>query len=214
MPSFHQKIDIIVIEIMRAYCNCGDKELAQLLKEGDKAAYTELYNRYKGLLYVHAYRILQDKEEAKDVIQDLFIVLWTKREELNYRGGIASYLYASARNRVFDRIARKKVASSYFESLKDFAGHYECSTDKQLEEKELAAIIEKEISALPLKMREIFQLSRMENLSHKEIAEQLIISDKTVKKQVSNALKILRLKLGAFLFIIHLLPLTMLTVIY
>lgn len=198
----------------RVYCDCDDNELGNLLIEGDKAAYTELYNRYKGLLYLHAYRILQDTEEAKDVVQDLFITLWAKREQLNYRKGIAAYLYTSVRNRVFDRIARKKVASSYFESLKDFAPLYEYSADKQLEEKELASVIEREISALPAKMREIFQLSRKENLSHREIAEQLVISDKTVKKQVSNALKILRLKLGIFLFLIFLLPAVILTVIH
>ncbi|HYH56791.1 MAG TPA: RNA polymerase sigma-70 factor [Anseongella sp.] len=191
---------------MGIYCKYTDNELAQLLREGDKAAYTEVYNRFKGLLYVHAYRMLQDREEAKDVVQELFTVLWTKRSTLFFKTGIASYLYASVRNRVFDRISRKKVESSYFESLKDFIPRTDCSTDTRVQEKELAALIEKEITALPVKMREIFELSRKANLSHKEIAEQLIISDKTVKKQVSNALKILRLKLSVVIIIFHLLP--------
>lgn len=185
---------------MNSYCNFEDRELTQLLKEGDEAAYTELYTRYRAVLYVHAYRILQDKEEAKDAVQELFITLWAKRDVLNYQTGIASYLYASIRNRVFDRIARKKVASSYFESLKQFAPLYEYSTDNELEAKELAHLIESEVDALPAKMREIFLLSRAEQLSHREIAEQLVISDKTVKKQVSNALKILKVKLGVLLF--------------
>lgn len=181
---------------MEVYCDYRDDELALLLEEGNKAAYTELYNRYKGLIYVHAYRILQDREEAKDVVQELFAVLWTRRETLNYSNGFAAYVYSAARNKVLDRIARKKVASSYFESLKTFAPLYEQGADIGLEGKELTEMIEKEIGALPEKMREIFRLSRNEQLSHKEIAEQLVISDKTVKKQVSNALKILRLKLG------------------
>lgn len=185
---------------MNSYRNFEDRTLAQLLKGGDELAYTELYNRYKAILYVHAYRILQDKEEAKDVVQDLFITLWAKRDVLNFQTGFASYLYASIRNRVFDRIARKKIASSYFESLKQFAPRYEYSADNQLEAKELAHLIESEVDALPAKMREIFLLSRAEQLSHREIAEQLVISDKTVKKQVSNALKILKVKLGVFLF--------------
>ncbi len=62
------------------------------------------------------------------------------------------------------------------------------------------AIIEKEIGALPPKMREVFELSRKENLSHKEIAEKLNLSEKTVKKQVNNSLKILRSKLGMVVF--------------
>src|SRR3546814_147495 len=183
---------------MGVYRNYRDEELTPLLVEGERVAYTELDNRYKKRVYVHAYRILQDREEAKDVVQELFTVLWTRRETLNYSNGFAGYVYSAARNKVLDRIARKKVASSYFESLRNFEPFSERGADTSLEEKELAETIEKEISALPVKMREIFRMSRNDLLSHKEIAEQLVISDKTVKKQVSNALKILRLKLGIF----------------
>lgn len=199
---------------MRPYCDYTDSELAQLLGKGDKAAYTEIYHRFRGLLYVHAYRILRDREEAKDIVQELFTILWVRRSTLLFKSGMASYLYASVRNRVFDRISRKKVESGYFESLKNFIPPSGCNTDDHVQEKELAELIEKEITALPAKMREIFELSRKEHLSYKEIAEQLIISDKTVKKQVSNALKILRLKLGALIIIIHLLLTACLTVLY
>lgn len=180
---------------MNGYSSYTDNELAQLFKANDQAAYTELYHRFKGILYVHAYRMLQDKEEAQDIVQELFTVIWHKRSTLEFKSGVSSYLYASVRNRVFDRISHKKVESHYFESLKDFVEGY-CSTDIIIHEKELSALIEKETEALPAKMRQIFELSRNANLSHKEIAGQLVISDKTVKKQVSNALKILRLKLG------------------
>ena len=186
---------------MNGYSGYTDNELVQLLKENDKAAYTELYHRFKGVLYVHAYRMLQNKEEAQDIVQELFTVLWYKRGSLEFKTGVSSYLYTSVRNRVFDRISHKKVESHYFESLKSFTEGY-CSTDNLLYEKELSALIEKETAALPPKMREIFQLSRNANLSHKEIAEQLVISDKTVKKQVSNAIKILRLKLGNACFLL------------
>lgn len=182
---------------MPDYNNCTDNELAALLINGDQRAYTQLYNRFKGILYVHAYRILQDKEDAKDIVQELFTVLWVKRDSLTLKTGIASYLYAAVRNRVFDKISSKKVESRYFESLKDFSLEEGYSTDSVMQEKELSALIEKEIAALPDKMRQIFELSRKNNLSHKEIATQLILSDKTVKKQVNNALRILRLKLGS-----------------
>src|SRR3546814_6763281 len=94
---------------MGVYRNYRDEELTPLLVEGDRVAYTELYNRYKKRVYVHAYRILQDREEAKDVVQELFTVLWTRRETLNYSNGFAGYVYSAARNKVLDRIARKKV---------------------------------------------------------------------------------------------------------
>lgn len=182
---------------MPDYNDCTDNELAALLINGDQGAYTQLYNRFKGILYVHAYRILQDKEDAKDIVQELFTVLWVKRDSFTLKTGIASYLYAAVRNRVFDKISSKKVESRYFESLKDFSLEEGYSTDSVMQEKELSALIEKEIAALPDKMRQIFELSRKNNLSHKEIATQLILSDKTVKKQVNNALRILRLKLGS-----------------
>jgi len=182
---------------MPDYNNCTDNELASLLIDGDQKAYAQLYDRFKGILYVHAYRILQDREDAKDIVQELFTVLWVKRSSLVFKTGIASYLYTSVKNRVFDKISSKKVASRYFESLRDFTLDEGYSTDDIIQEKELSALIEKEIAALPDKMRQIFELSRKGNLSHKEIASQLVLSDKTVKKQVSNALRILRLKLGS-----------------
>lgn len=186
---------------MQDYHNCTDHELASLLIEGDQGAYTELYHRFKGVLYVHAFRMLQDKDDAKDIVHDLFTALWTKRASLTFRSGIASYLYTSVRNRVFDAISHKKVRSRYLESLKELSLEEGYSEDELLHEKELAALIEKETAALPDKMRQIFELSRKVNLTHKEIAEKLEISDKTVKKQVSNAVRILRLKLGdAFSF--------------
>src|SRR5690606_15222161 len=126
--------------------------------------------------------------------------LWIKRKELEFRTGFSAYLYAAVRNRVLDRISRRKLKSDYVESLRKFAGEADHSTYHQLFEKELAALIEEEIEALPAKMRQIFELSRRQHLSYKEIAAQLIISDKTVKKQVSNALRILRLKLDTLFF--------------
>jgi len=167
---------------MPDYNNCTDNELASLLIDGDQKAYAQLYDRFKGILYVHAYRILQDREDAKDIVQELFTVLWVKRSSLVFKTGIASYLYTSVKNRVFDKISSKKVASRYFESLRDFTLDEGYSTDDIIQEKELSALIEKEIAALPDKMRQIFELSRKGNLSHKEIASQLVLSDKTVKK--------------------------------
>ncbi|HEY4147341.1 MAG TPA: RNA polymerase sigma-70 factor [Chitinophagaceae bacterium] len=183
------------------YRSYTDLDLASLLMEGDHGAYTELYQRFKGVLYVHAFRMLQNKDDAKDIVQELFTVLWTKRADLTFRSGVAAYLYTAVRHRVFDHISHKKVESRFFESLKDFVPETGYLEDELLHEKELSALIERETAALPDKMRQIFELSRKVNLSHKEIAEQLLISDKTVKKQVGNALRILRLKLGdAFFF--------------
>ncbi|MNY64348.1 RNA polymerase sigma factor [compost metagenome] len=92
------------------------------------------------------------------------------------------------------------MESKYISSISEFAEKDNCITDHLVREKELSALIEREILALPPKMREVFELSRKGNLTHKEIAVKLNISEKTVKKQVNNSLKVLRTKLGSAVF--------------
>lgn len=182
----------------------SDQELAALLKAGDHVAYTEIYHRFKGVLYVHAYNKLRNTEEAKDIIQDLFINLWTNHETLLITGNLSSYLYTAVRNRVFRTISRKSLASDYVTSIQQSVTEGNCMTDHRVRESLLQALIEKEINALPEKMREVFLLSRKANLSHKEIAEQLGITEATVKKQVNNALKILKKKITLLYFLLYL----------
>lgn len=184
---------------MTDYSGFNDFELANLLKEGDQYAYTEIFERYKGLLYKHAFRLLNDQEEANDIIQDLFLTLWQKRSDLNFRTSLPSYLYSAVRNRIFDLITHQKVASKYLDSIKAFVEQGDYITDEQVRGNELSRIIEREIASLPPKMRKVFELSRAGELSYKEIGQQLNISDKTVKQQAYNAVKILKLKINSYL---------------
>lgn len=187
---------------MPAYGSLSDLELMDLLKSSDGIAYTELYNRYSGALYVHAYNKLRNKEEAKDAVQELFTKLWSNREKLSLNSNVISYLYAAVRNNVFRIIERKGLQSSYITSILHFAEQKNSITDHLVREKMLSAMIEREIAALPAKMREVFLLSRKANLSHKEIGVQLNLSQATVKKQINNALKILRVKLGIWVYLL------------
>lgn len=180
---------------MDNYQRYTDSALLALIAENDDLAFAEVYLRYKGVLFLHARRILGNDEEAKDVSQELFTTLWTRRNSIDLKTNLSAYLYASVRNRVFDIIAHRKVEEKYIASLANFMEKGEYVTDQQLLEQELREAIEREIGLLPPKMREVFELSRKEDLSYKEIADQLHISDKTVKKQVNNALHILREKL-------------------
>jgi RNA polymerase sigma-70 factor (family 1) len=182
------------------YKRLSDGELSALLKEGDKLAYAEIYNRYKKILQSHIYKKLGNFEEVKDVLQDLFIKLWANRADLPVTENLPGYLFSSARNRVFNHLSHKKVESRYLDSIQAFVneGHY--ITDLLIREKEFSRIIRQEIDALPPKMREVFKLSRDSHLSHDEIASRLSISPQTVSRQISNALKILRVKLGSLFF--------------
>jgi len=186
---------------MFQYSALSDNALAELVKNGDALAYTVLYNRYFELLYAHACQKMHDQDEAQDVIHEVFVTLWTKRESLDITSNFASYLYCAVRNRILDLISHKAVETRYIDSLQHFMDKGACITDHRVREKLLTQVIDKSIDELPEKMREIFNMSRKRKLSHKEIAHQLNLSEKTVKKQVNNALKILRIKLGTMLFI-------------
>jgi RNA polymerase sigma-70 factor (family 1) len=183
------------------YCALSDVELIELLKINNAPAYTVIYNRYFYALYIHAYRKLNNKEEAEDIVHELFAQLWTKREVIEIKSNLASYLYSAVRNKILDLIAHHTVESKYISSLENFMIHGACNTDHRVREKQLAELIEKGITDLPPKMKVVFELSRKEKLSHKEIAEKLNLSEQTVRKQVNNALKTLRIKLGTMLFI-------------
>jgi len=185
---------------LAAYNTLLDDELASLLKQGDKQAYTEIYARYHAGIYIHTFNKLRIREDSKDLVHDLFSNLWHKREELNLHTSLKAYLYSAARYKVFDWISHREIKSQYLSSIGDFITAGECVTDHRVRERQLMELVESEIAALPPKMREIFELSRKESFSHKEIAEKLNISEKTVKKQVNNSLKILRAKLGATIF--------------
>ncbi|MCJ8208837.1 RNA polymerase sigma-70 factor [Mucilaginibacter sp. RS28] len=187
---------------MPALNTASDQELVSLLREGSEEAYAEIYNRYKWLLHTHAYKKLGDREAANDVIQELFAALWTKRQDIFLTTTLSAYLYTATRNRILNIIEHEKVESRYVDSLLVYANNYVASTDHLIRERQLMEIIEKEIAALPPKMREVFELSRKSHLSHKEIAEELSISEETVKKQIKNALKILRMRLGIVIYII------------
>jgi RNA polymerase sigma-70 factor (family 1) len=181
---------------MSGYHLHTDEELFVLIKEGNHTAYTQVFDRFYSLLYLHALKILLDEDEAKDLVQELFEMIWLKRDSLTVNGSVSAYLYASTRNMVLNQIAHKKVKTKYLDSLGEFIGQEDYLTDFYVREKELKQIIEKEIAALPQKMSEIFKLSRTEYLSHKEIASRLHLSELTVKTQVKRALRILKPKLG------------------
>jgi RNA polymerase sigma-70 factor (family 1) len=188
-----------------AYSALTDFELTRLLISGDSKAFIEIYNRFQALLYIYACKITSDKEEAEDIVQEVFTYLWDKRTTVVLKSSISSYLYTAVRYKFFNLLDHKKIRANYTKSFQDFLDEGEYITDNYIREKEFSQIIEKEIAALPDKMRQVFELSRRQNLSRKEIAEKLNLSEKTVKNQITNALKILRGKLDIISFLILLL---------
>lgn len=185
------------------YNSLSDLELMNLLKSGNQDAFAEIYERYFGPLYLHAYKRIRDKDEARDLVQELFSHLWSKRDTLEPRTSFSNYLYTWVRNSILNIIAHKIVEEKYLSSLPGWINDAESLTDHRVRERQLAAIIEKEIDALPPRMRAVFELSRKSNMSYKEIAEKLEITEQSVRSHVKNALKILRMKLGVLVYLFY-----------
>lgn len=184
---------------LHSYKSVPDDKLVDLLRADDHGAYTEVYNRYAAKLYTHLRTKLQDREDAKDVVQEVFTALWNNREGLKPEANIAAYLFAAVRYKVINLVLQRNLHTKYLDASAT-AFHEESSQpDHRIRERELQERINAEVARLPKKMREVFCLSREHFLSHREIAERMKLSESTVKKQVNNALKVLRMKLGTFL---------------
>lgn len=187
---------------MQLYNKYSDADLIALLKSGDRTAFTEIYDRYWSVLYLHARQMLRDQDDASDVIQEVFTSIWNRAKDLELSVSLNAYLYRSVRNSVLNMIRKGKLEGDYRKSLTAFYAKGEFSTDDQVNFNDLKNLIEREVELLPKKMRVVFELSRGQHASHAEIAQQLNMSDEAVKKQISRALAILRRKLGLPLSII------------
>lgn len=178
----------------------NDEALLEQFRQGNTLAFEELYKRFWGVLYLQAYRILVQEEDAQDIVQEVFTALWTKAANIELSGSLAAYLYTATRNRVLNMLASKRTYQTHLSSLKHFFSGADNNSLQYITEKEITARMEREIRALPAKMREVFELSRKTALTHKEIAHQLQLSQETVKKQISNAIRTLRHKMAHFSF--------------
>ena len=175
---------------------CADDVLLDLLKENSKEAFDVIYVRYWERLYFYLVKAIKDTEEAEDILQEVFVSLWKRRSNLDSIESLSAYLFSCVRYSGF-RYIRNEIKKNDFRKSWSFLFREEDNlSEMQLAANELSRLLNKEIDNLPVKMREVFILSRKDELSYKEIAYKLNISDKTVKKQVSNALKYLHLKLS------------------
>jgi len=175
-----------------SYKSLTDQELVHLLKSGDHRAFEEIYERNWGVLFFHALKMLNDEDEAKDVVQEVFIGFWNKSESFHIQSSLNAYLFSTTRNKVLNLIRDKKTRVGYIDLFSLYIDEHSDSILEQIAEKELFRAIEEVTQSLPEKMRLVFELSRREHLTHKVIAERLAISEGTVKRQISNALKYFR----------------------
>lgn len=174
---------------MISYSSFTDQELLHQLKADDESAFTEVYNRYWKLLYTTALRIVRDEYSAQDVVQDVFISFWNRRNEIEIQS-LKAYLQQAVRFGVLKTIRAQKTDNAFYERLA--AVTIDILADDPLVFKEQQDLIKKLLNGLPDDCVEAFHLSREENLTYKQIAVKLNISEKTVEKRISKSLKYLR----------------------
>lgn len=176
------------------YVELQEEQLLALIKDGDYSAFDELYHRHWSTLYGAAYNILRDVDVCMDIIQDIFTWFWENRDQWQLSSS-KGYLLTAVRFKAANYIRNSKVRDSFFSELSKLQVNV---TDEHvaLEVQELQAFIKRFTDQLPERCRLIFQMSRFEHMSNKEIAAKLNISEKTIEAQITIALKRLKSNLG------------------
>lgn len=160
-----------------------------------KTHYTPLVN--------YANTLLKNIDEAEDKVQHVFISIWEKRHSLEIHSSLRAFLYKSVHNHSLNALKHEKIKQNHAIHVQN--NHETIQAEKELEQKELQEKIRQSIQILPEKCRQIFEMSRFEDLKYKEIADRLELSVKTVENQMGKALKILRTELRDYITILMIL---------
>lgn len=169
-----------------------ERSLILRLIEGDEDAFCELYATYKNRLIYFAMRFLKSREYAEDVFQDAFTVVWQSRRFINPDASFSSYLYTIMRNRILNQLRNAAIEEKLKESILSQALDYTEDTKREVMLNDLKSLISNALQQLTPRQREIFEMSREAQLSHKEIADKLGISVNTVQEHISISLKLIR----------------------
>jgi RNA polymerase sigma-19 factor, ECF subfamily len=173
-----------------------DKTLLLSLKQGDQQAFDVIYHRYARELFVQSYQKIGVKEVCEDIIQEIFTSLWIRREQLDVRESIGAYLHGILDYKIIDYYRQACMRLKHMDQLIELLDQPEISPVDKMAYKEQESVLHAYISGLSEKMRDVFVLSRYEQLSTDEISRKLSLSNQTVRNQISKALKILRAKMS------------------
>ncbi len=178
-----------------------DEYLTERLREGDAAAFEEIYERYWSVLYRTAYHKLNSTEVAEELVQDLFTALWQKRTSLRINTTLQQYLFGAIRNHVITYVRKCAVQAKYNQIERPTFSH---DTEWEVAYNELHERLENALNELPEKTKAVFAMSRYEEKTVAQIARQLNFSEKGVEYHLTKALKHLRTHLQNFLFTLFL----------
>lgn len=184
--------------------NIDDEILLAQLNDGSIEAFNILFDRYWQRAFSDAFKRLYNEDDAKDIVQEIFVYIWTNREVIHIQN-FPAYLHIAVRNKVIKLLAKRKTTHPFYDLL-DEAGQQASGADANLMWKEFAKEYESLVNSLPPKRKEIFRLRYQEDQSTNAIAERLGITRKTVQNQLGKAIETLKGALtGIFLFVVMLL---------
>ncbi|MGJ8738235.1 RNA polymerase sigma-70 factor [Zobellia laminariae] len=164
----------------------SNTNLFLLTLKDNEVAFKQLYDRLWKSLYLFSLKLLKNETEAKDVVQDVFCNLWTKRKELEINN-VQSYLFSATKYKCLEYIRKNKNYTDLLNQIN--LADVENNTERELDFRETKSKIEIGINSLPLKTKQVFTMSRYDDLSNKEIAHKLNISIKTVEYHITQSIK-------------------------
>lgn len=179
------------------YQKLSDEELVDFLKSDNETAFEEIYNRYWYKLFGVAYHEIGTKEEAEELVHDLFESLWNRRQASVIKH-LSSYLVVSIKHLSTNYIKSQITQRKYQEYLIFSQMQQSNSTDETVHFTDLSKAVEEAMKKLPEKSCEIFKLSRFENQSVKDIAHRMNLSEKAVEYHLTKTLKVLKEQLSAY----------------
>jgi RNA polymerase sigma-70 factor (ECF subfamily) len=188
---------------VRSYSAYNDQELVNAIRHDDEAAFAELFNRYGEIIYKMAFARVKSKEVSEEIVQNIFIALWDRRDGLSINN-VSSYFFVAVKHRVLNFLETRIVQQKYWEYYKKFIPHEENETERAVEFNELLAAIEERMQQLPEKSKRVFALNRLEGRSIAEIARTLNLSEKAIEYHLTRSLKELRLHLKDYILFLAL----------
>ncbi len=173
-----------------------EREYIIKLKKGSFSAFDHLFSVYRERLYTFAIGYLKVEEDAKELVQEVFVKVWENRHKLDEDRSFNSYLFTIAKNTILNYFRKKANEQNYLDYIKEHTGLSVSPIEEKIEFSELQKEAHNLIGQLTPRQREIYRLSREKGLSNEEIARVLHISKKTVENQITLVMKYLREKLG------------------
>jgi RNA polymerase sigma-70 factor (family 1) len=177
---------------MKEHIPFNEAKVLKLLVEGSEYAFTQVFDRYQPRVFAAALDLLKSRELAKDVVQDVFLKVWTSRAAFENVRNLEAFIFTMAKNLTLNTLRKRsnEVAAAYQYSIRrETAGN---SVEHPLADQQYAELLRQTLRKLPPQQRRVYELSRLEGLTHEDIARQLNISGRTVNNHMNTALRFIR----------------------